>query len=105
MNNFSRRGLRILCYSYRIISEEEWNEWFKEYNKLREEQKMNNLISDKFEELYDKLEKDCYLLGATALEDQLQDGVKDDIQQFIEAGINFWMLTGDKMDTAESIGV
>ena len=104
VNNFSRRGLRILCYSYRIISEEEWNEWFKEYNKLREEQKMNNLISDKFEELYDKLEKDCYLLGATALEDQLQDGVKDDIQQFIEAGINFWMLTGDKMDTAESIG-
>ena len=104
VNSFSRRGLRILCYSYRIITEEEWNDWFKEYNKLREEQKLNNSIGDKFEELYDLLEKDCYLLGATALEDQLQDGVKDDVQQFIEAGINFWMLTGDKMDTAESIG-
>ena len=71
VNNFSRRGLRILCYSYKIISEEEWNNWFKEYNKLREEQKMNNFISDKFEDLYTILEKNCYLLGATALEDQL----------------------------------
>ena len=34
----------------------------------------------------------------------MQDDVKKDIQQFIKAGINFWMLTGDKMDTAESIG-
>lgn len=45
-----------------------------------------------------------FLLGATALEDQLQDHVEKDIQEFIEAGINVWMLTGDKMDTAESIG-
>ena len=104
VNNFARRGLRTLCYCYRIITEEEWRNWYKEYNILREEQKVNNSISDKLEQLYDKLEQDCFLLGATALEDQLQDGVKDDIQQFIEAGINFWMLTGDKMDTAESIG-
>ena len=34
----------------------------------------------------------------------MQDNVKKDIQEFIEAGINFWMLTGDKMETAESIG-
>jgi len=104
VNNFSRRGLRILCYAYRIIPEKEWNDWYNEYNKLREELKINNSLGNKLEDLYNLLEKDCFLLGATALEDQLQDGVKDDIQQFIEAGINFWMLTGDKMDTAESIG-
>lgn len=104
VNNFSRRGLRILCYAYRIITENEWSEWYNEYNKLREEQKINSSLGNKLEDLYNILEKDCFLLGATALEDQLQDGVKDDIQQFIEAGINFWMLTGDKMDTAESIG-
>lgn len=34
----------------------------------------------------------------------MQDHVEKDIQEFIEAGINVWMLTGDKMDTAESIG-
>ena len=30
--------------------------------------------------------------------------MKEDIEDFIEAGINFWMITGDKMDTAETIG-
>ena len=40
----------------------------------------------------------------TALEDKLQDDVEKDIKKFIDAGINFWMITGDKMDTAESIG-
>ena len=43
-------------------------------------------------------------MGVSALEDQLQDNVWKDIQQFIEAGINFWILTGDKMDIVESIG-
>ena len=104
VNNFARRGLRTLCYCYKTIGENEWNDWFNKYNILREEQKINNSIEDKLEDLYNELEKDCFLLGATALEDQLQNNVKDDIQQFIEAGINFWMLTGDKMDTAESIG-
>ena len=104
VDNFARRGLRTLCYSYKVIKENEWNEWLNKYNILREEQKKNKYILDKLENLYDELEKECFLLGATALEDQLQDGVKDDIQQFIEAGINFWMLTGDKMNTAESIG-
>ena len=104
VNNFARRGLRTLCYSYKVIPQEEWDKWFNEYNILREAKKTNNSLEQKFEALYDTLEKDCFLLGATALEDQLQNGVKDDIQQFIEAGINFWMITGDKMDTAESIG-
>ena len=104
VNNFARRGLRTLCYCYKVIQENDWNNWINKYNIIREEQKVNNLVEDKLEDLYNQLEKDCFLLGATALEDQLQDCVKDDIQQFIEAGINFWMLTGDKMDTAESIG-
>ena len=104
VNNFARRGLRTLCYCYKIIQENDWNDWINKYNIIREEQKVNNSVEDKLEDLYNELEKDCFLLGATALEDQLQDCVKDDIQQFIEAGINFWMLTGDKMDTAESIG-
>ena len=30
--------------------------------------------------------------------------LKKDIKKFIDGGINFWMITGDKMDTAESIG-
>ena len=100
VDNFARRGLRTLCYCFKIIQENEYNTWSKRYNIAKENIDKDKLINDLIEEI----ESNCYLLGATALEDQMQDNVKEDIQQFIDAGINFWMLTGDKMDTAESIG-
>jgi len=44
------------------------------------------------------------MIGATVVEDKLQDGVPDTIQSLHEANIKVWMLTGDKLETAESIG-
>lgn len=44
------------------------------------------------------------LLGATALEDKLQDGIGDTISDLQKAEIKIWMLTGDKLETAENIG-
>ena len=44
------------------------------------------------------------LLGATAVEDRLQDEVPQTIAQLQQAGIKIWMLTGDKLETAENIG-
>lgn len=44
------------------------------------------------------------MLGATALEDKLQEGVPQAIEDFHNAGIKVWMLTGDKLETAENIG-
>lgn len=44
------------------------------------------------------------MLGATALEDKLQKGVPEAIEDFNNAGIKVWMLTGDKLETAENIG-
>ena len=101
VDNFAKRGLRTLCYSFKAIPQKEYQEWFKKYNKIKE-----NLNNDQkqINSLIEEIESNCFLLGATALEDQLQDNVEKDIQEFIEAGINVWMLTGDKMDTAESIG-
>ena len=104
VDNFARNGLRTLCYSFKIISENEFNEWFYKYNEMREYLKSNKKKENEIENIIKEIESNCFLLGATALEDQLQEDVKNDIQKFIEAGINFWMLTGDKMDTAESIG-
>ena len=40
----------------------------------------------------------------TGVEDLLQDNVKESIQQFMEADIKVWMLTGDKGETAKQIG-
>lgn len=39
------------------------------------------------------------LLGATAIEDKLQDGVPQTIEQLSKADIKIWVLTGDKQGT------
>jgi len=44
------------------------------------------------------------LIGSTAIEDKLQDGVSETIQFMRQAGIKVWMLTGDKVETAVTIG-
>jgi len=54
--------------------------------------------------LQNELENELFLLGATALEDKLQEGVPETIEDFNNAGIKVWMLTGDKLETAENIG-
>jgi P-type E1-E2 ATPase len=44
------------------------------------------------------------LIGATAIEDKLQDEVAETILFLREAGIKVWLLTGDKIETAINIG-
>ena len=36
------------------------------------------------------------LLGATGIEDRLQDGVPETIARLREGGLKVWVLTGDK---------
>lgn len=50
------------------------------------------------------LERDLNIVGATAIEDKLQDQVKETIQDLKKSNIKVWMLTGDKKETAISIG-
>ena len=52
----------------------------------------------------DKWERNLSLIGATAIEDRLQDEVPETIQFMRDAGIKVWVLTGDKVDTARTIG-
>ncbi|KAL0296942.1 UNVERIFIED_CONTAM: Phospholipid-transporting ATPase 3 [Sesamum radiatum] len=49
------------------------------------------------------IEKDLILIGATAIEDKLQEGVPACIETLSRAGIKIWVLTGDKMETAINI--
>ena len=56
-------------------------------------------------ELYDKMETGLVMLGATAVEDKLQDGVQHTLQALRQAGISVWILTGDKKETAVNISV
>lgn len=42
-------------------------------------------------------------MGVTGVEDLLQDNLKECIEDFRNAGIKIWMLTGDKGATAKEI--
>lgn len=48
--------------------------------------------------------KNLQLLGATAIEDKLQDQVPETIETLMKADIKIWILTGDKQETAINIG-
>lgn len=85
----------------REISEDEYNIWSKTYDAAA------TTLTNRAEEL-DKaaeiIERDMTLLGATAIEDKLQDGVPDTIHTLQEANIKVWVLTGDRQETAINIG-
>lgn len=45
---------------------------------------------------YEKIQKNLELVGATAIEDELQDDVIQTITDMRLAGMTFFILTGDK---------
>lgn len=51
-----------------------------------------------------EIESGMTLVGSTAIEDKLQEDVKETIEAFKETGIKVWVLTGDKVETAINIG-
>ena len=55
--------------------------------------------------MYAELEDNLTLLGVTAVEDRLQDGVSETIEKIRHAGIAVWVLTGDKVQTAINISL
>ena len=59
---------------------------------------------EKMQALQDELENDLDMIGCTAIEDLLQDKVGETIDFLIKANIKVWVLTGDKVETAKSIG-
>lgn len=99
-NQFAMEGLRTLCIGQRIISPGEFSNW----NTRLKEASLHFKNAEQMEVLYDEMEVNLTLLGVTAVEDKLQDGVGDSIDNLIAAGIKIWLLTGDKLETAMSIG-
>lgn len=64
-------------------------------------------VSNRDEELSivsEEIERNLVLIGSTAIEDKLQEGVCETIKFIREAGIKVWVLTGDKVETAVNIG-
>ena len=59
----------------------------------------------KVREVIDKLEVNMEVLGVTGVEDKLQNDVGETIEQLRDAGITVWILTGDKVETAQCIAI
>ncbi|XP_011344583.1 phospholipid-transporting ATPase ID isoform X3 [Ooceraea biroi] len=101
LNKFAGEGLRTLCLSVRDLDESFFNNWKQRHQEAALSQENRD---DKLDAIYEEIEKDMSLLGATAIEDKLQDGVPQTIANLSMAGIKLWVLTGDKQETAINIG-
>ncbi|KAG2464662.1 AT8B3 ATPase, partial [Polypterus senegalus] len=101
LEEFAKDSLRTLCLASKNVPEEFYQSWSKEF--LSATMAMQNKEA-KLEAAYEKMEQELTLLGATAIEDKLQDGVPDTIHNLKNGGIKIWMLTGDKQETAVNIG-
>ena len=103
LEEYASEGLRTLCLAMREIPEHEFREWWQVFDKAQTTVSGNR--AEELDKAAEILEHDFYLLGATAIEDRLQDGVPETIHTLQEAGIKLWVLTGDRQETAINIGM
>ncbi|KAF1503089.1 Phospholipid-transporting ATPase IK, partial [Megadyptes antipodes antipodes] len=101
LERFAEETLRTLCLASKEVSEVEYSKWSRRHREA------SVLLQDRTRELdklYEEMEQNLQLLGATAIEDKLQDGVPETIQLLKLGNIKVWVLTGDKQETAMNIG-
>lgn len=100
IDEFSLEGLRTLICGKKMLTDKEYDTFAQKYNQALS---MIDGRDEKVEELSDAMERDFDLVGCTAIEDKLQDGVPEAIAYFIAGGIKVWIITGDKQATAINI--
>ncbi|XP_050694500.1 phospholipid-transporting ATPase ID-like isoform X2 [Eriocheir sinensis] len=101
LDAFAGDGLRTLCLAYKDLEENYFQNWKSRHHEAAVSLENRDA---KLDAIYEEIEKDLLLMGATAIEDKLQDGVPQTIANLAVAGIKIWVLTGDKQETAINIG-
>jgi len=101
---YARTGLRTLVMAQKDLTEDEFNAFNDQMQKEINDPDSQTL-EDRKEALYNTLEKNLDIVGASAIEDKLQENVPETIQVLKDAGIKVWVLTGDKLETAVNIGM
>ncbi|XP_022669061.1 probable phospholipid-transporting ATPase IM [Varroa jacobsoni] len=101
LNKFAGEGLRTLCLAYKDIDEDYFEQWTAKHHAASVTLENREEAVDA---VYEEIETNLILIGATAIEDKLQDGVPQAIANLAAAGIKLWVLTGDKQETAINIG-
>jgi phospholipid-transporting ATPase len=103
LEDYASEGLRTLCLAVREVPDDEFTDWHRVFNKAATTVGGNR--ADELDKAAEIIEHDLTLLGATAIEDKLQDGVPETIHTLQTAGIKIWVLTGDRQETAINIGM
>uniref|UniRef100_A0A3Q3KK42 Phospholipid-transporting ATPase n=1 Tax=Mastacembelus armatus TaxID=205130 RepID=A0A3Q3KK42_9TELE len=101
LNEFAGEGLRTLALAYKDLDEHYFEVWMK---KLLFASTVIENREEQLADIYEEIEQGLKLLGATAIEDKLQEGVPETIACLNLADIKIWVLTGDKLETAMNIG-
>ncbi|XP_069720880.1 phospholipid-transporting ATPase IF isoform X2 [Phaenicophaeus curvirostris] len=102
VDEFALKGLRTLCVAYRRFTPEEYQEIGK---RLHEARTALQQREERLADVFNFIERDLELLGATGVEDKLQEKVQETIEALRLAGIKVWVLTGDKHETAVSVSL
>ncbi|XP_048519675.1 phospholipid-transporting ATPase VD isoform X2 [Dendroctonus ponderosae] len=100
LGSYAREGLRVLVMAKRVLSQQEYNDWTTKHQEI--ELSVDN-VEKKIRDSYNYIECNMTLLGATGIEDRLQEGVPETLTALIAAGIVVWVVTGDKPETAINI--
>lgn len=101
LTKFAGEGLRTLCLAKKDLDLETYQRW---KDRLHEAATTLDNREEKVSAVYEEIEQNLILIGATAIEDKLQDGVPQTIANLAAANIKLWVLTGDKQETAINIG-
>lgn len=102
LHDFAVEGLRTLCLAYAHLDNDWFEDWHRRYRHASAE--IHNR-EEALAAIADEVERDLTLLGATAIEDKLQEGVPETLRKLEQAGVKIWVLTGDKQETAINIGL
>lgn len=90
LEEYASEGLRTLCLSMRKIPEQEYQSWARIYDEASKSVSGNR--AEELDKAAEIIERDFILLGATAIEDRLQDGVPETIHTLQTAGIKIWWV-------------
>lgn len=101
LHAYSSMGLRTLVVGMRELNPSEFEQWHTSF-----EAASTALIGRAalLRKVAGNIESNLIILGASGIEDKLQQGVPEAIESLRTSGIKVWVLTGDKQETAISIG-
>nr|XP_053653910.1 phospholipid-transporting ATPase IF-like isoform X2 [Cherax quadricarinatus] len=100
INDYAMLGLRTLAVGRRELSLQQYTDFASQLTRAKQ------MLEDReaaVREVTERMEAELQLLGATGVEDLLQEGVQETLESLRVAGIKVWVLTGDKIETAVNI--